>query len=322
MGKIVNAAIAQHPPVFLNIKATIEKAVELINEAAKNNVELLAFPETWLPGYPVWLDSAPNAAIWDEPAAKKLHAMLHANSLEIGSDGFITLQKAAKDANMVVIMGANEKRKRTIYNTILMFHPDGKIYQIHRKLVPTFTERLVWGRGDGSTLSYLETDFGNISALVCWEHWMPFARAIMHSHNEVLHIAQWPTVHEIHNVASRQYAFEGQCYVLACGSVLTKKQILDGAASHGKLDDDVYDLLNSIPDRKAPQYGGSCIIAPDMSYVTEPVFDKEDFVCGELDIDKVFEGNITLDTDGHYSRPDIFTLKVDTSEHKNIEVIK
>jgi nitrilase len=322
MGKLIQAAISQHSPVFLNIEETIKKAQELTHEASKNNVDILAFPETWLPGYPVWLDSAPNSAIWNNPAAKKLFAMLYANSIEIGSEEFRTLQKAAKDAKTVMIIGTNERRNRTIYNSIFMFHPDGVTYKVHRKLVPTYTERLVWGRGDGSTLSYLETDFGNVSALVCWEHWMPFARAVMHSHNEVVHIAQWPSVHDIHNVASRQYAFEGQCYVLACGSVLTKKQIIDGASSHGKLDDDVLELLNSIPDERDPQYGGSCIIAPDMSYVAEPLFDKEDFVYGELDIDKVFEGNITLDTDGHYSRPDIFSLQVDTSEHKNIEIIK
>jgi nitrilase len=320
MGKIVKAGIVQHSPVFLNLKETINKALDLISDAKKQNISLLAFSETWLPGYPVWIDSAPNAAIWNDSAARKLYAMLHANSIELGSEELQTLQKAAKDAGMIIIMGANERRKRTIYNTIFMFHSDGQTMELHRKLVPTYTERLIWGRGDGSTLSYLETDFGNVSALVCWEHWMPFARAVMHSHNEVIHIAQWPSVHEIHNVASRQYAFEGQCYVLACGSVLTKKKIMDGASSHGQLDDDVYRLLNSIQGEKEPQYGGSCIIAPDMSYAAEPVFDEEDFITAELEIDKVFQGNITLDTDGHYSRPDIFTLHVDTSEHKNIEI--
>ena len=139
----------------------------------------------------------------------------------------------------------------------------------------------------------------------------------MHAKHEVIHTAQYPTVHERHQIASRQYAFEGQCYVLASGCVLTKNDALEGFESLGVDDKEVFDLLESMRNDKL-QRGGSAVISPDISYVVEPVYDKAGIVYADLDLGKTKQGNLLLDTDGHYSRPDVFELRVNTKENKNV----
>ncbi|MCG8435680.1 MAG: carbon-nitrogen hydrolase family protein, partial [Gammaproteobacteria bacterium] len=217
---MLKAAVIQEPPVFLNLQASIDKACGLIETAAGAGAKVIAFPETWLPGYPLWLDFAPNAGLWDHPPAKALFKHMMNNCVSITNGDLKPLLAAAAKTGSYVIMGAQERDGGTIYNTIIYIAPDNKTFRIHRKLVPTYTERLVWGQGDGSTLNVLETEFGNIGGLVCWEHWMPLARAAMHAKKEAIHIAQWPMVKDLHHIASRQYAFEGQCFVLAAGCVL------------------------------------------------------------------------------------------------------
>ena len=210
----------------------------------------------------------------------------------------------------------HERDGATLYNTTIYFEPNGN-YKIHRKLTPTYTERLIWGMGDGSTLNVLETPYGVLGGLICWEHWMPLARAAMHSKHEIIHTAQYPTVHERHQIASRQYAFEGQCFVLASGCVLTKKDALEGFESLETGDKEAFDLLESMRNEKL-QRGGSTIIAPDISYVAEPVFDQPGIVYGELDLSLATQGNLLLDTNGHYSRPDVFKLTVNTKKNRNV----
>ena len=318
--KKINAAIIQNPPIFLNLSASIEKAVEYIEEAAKNGAQLIAFPETWLPGYPLWIDSAPNAAIWGNPNAKAIFNVLFQNSLEIPGNHLTKLLEAAKQTGTYVIMGANEKQGGTIYNTLIYIDKNGK-YKVHRKLVPTYTERLVWGRGDGSTLTSMRTEFGTIGGLICWEHWMPFARAFMHSKNEVIHLCQWPGVHDLHQLASRHYAFEGQCFVLAAGTFITKKDVLNGFDSLEIKSNNARDLLENINgnDDTVLYNGGSAFIAPDTSYVTEPLYGKSGIIYADLNLELVNEGKLTLDSNGHYSRPDVFSLTINDDVQANIK---
>jgi nitrilase len=316
----VTAAIIQHPPVFLNLQASLDKAVEYIKEAAKKGAKIIAFPETWLPGYPLWIDSAPNAAIWGSPEAKSVFNLLFQNSLEIPSEGFTRLLNAAKQTGTYVIMGANEKEGGTIYNTLIYIDKNGN-YKTHRKLVPTYTERLVWGRGDGSTLNSMDTEFGVVGGLICWEHWMAFARAVMHQKNEIIHLCQWPGVHDLHQLASRHYAFEGQCFVLAAGTYITKKHVLDGFDSLQIKNSGARKLLESINgNNKTVLYnGGSAFIAPDTSYLTEPIFGKSKIIFAELNLELVNEGKLTLDSSGHYSRPDVFTLNINDDVQSNVK---
>lgn len=303
--------IVQYPPLFLDLAGSVEQACNHIASAGRAGVQLLVFPETWLPGYPVWLDVAPGAALWDSAPAGNIYRQLYQNSPTIDGAEVALLCRAAKSAGVMVVMGMNERSGRTLYNTILYISAEGEVIGTHRKLVPTYTERLLWGRGDGSTLNVLDTPFGAVGGLVCWEHWMPPARQALHEQNEVIHIAQWPTVKELHQIASRHYAFEGRCFVVAAGTVLQKQDL-------GHLD---LALLNEIPggDETFLMRGGSAIIAPDGSYVTEPLFDKTGLVMAELDLSRVIDGGLTLDVVGHYARPDIFTLHINTQKQRNTE---
>ena len=314
--KKVKVALVQKPPVFLNLSETIEKFESIAKECVSGGAEIIVFPETWLPGYPIWIDDAPKAAFWGYPPAKRLYQYLTENSLKIGSPEFEKLQDIVKATDAYFVVGIHERDGGTLYNTTVYFEPDGT-YKTHRKLTPTYTERMIWGMGDGSTLNTLDTPYGVLGGLICWEHWMPLARAAMHAKHEVIHTAQYPTVHERHQIASRQYAFEGQCFVLASGCVLTKKDALEGFDSLETGDTEVFELLESMRNDKL-QRGGSAIISPDISYLVEPVFDDAGIVYGELDLAMTKQGNLLLDTDGHYSRPDVFELHVNTKKNRNV----
>jgi len=313
-------AVVQHPPVFLNLEKSVELACNYIEEAASNKASMIIFPETWLPGYPVWLDYAPEAGIWDHTGAKQLYRILAENSIEIDDKFFDLLSASASENNCLIVMGANEKVGRTLYNTIFYFKADGG-FDLHRKLMPTYTERLVWGMGDGSTLPTIDDSGVKITGLICWEHWMPLARAATRSSGEHIHIAQWPMVKDLHQIASRQYAFEGQCFVIAAGCTLTKQQMLDGISENNFSSKEALKLIESIPVNSNDYLlnGGSAVINPDTSYLIKPVQEKSEIIYADLDIDSLSEGNLFIDTTGHYSRPDIFKLQLNTNPQIQVE---
>lgn len=311
-GAPFGVAVVQHAPVFLNLAASLERACDLTAEAAARGAEIVAFPETWLPGYPVWLDVAPSAALWDHPPAKALYRLLVENALVLGGVADRRLRRAARQYGVTLVMGAHERVADTLFNSILYYPDDGGEPVVHRKLVPTYTERLLWGRGDGSTLVTLRAPCGPVGGLVCWEHWMPLARAAMHDLGETVHVAQWPYVKDLHQIASRHYAFEGQCFVLAAGAVLTRDEMLAGACSLGEGARDALFLLESVPeDLEWLLRGGSAIIAPDTGYLAGPLYDEPGILYAQLDPARIAEGHMALDTSGHYSRPDIFSLSID-----------
>jgi nitrilase len=312
--------IIQHAPIFLNIDESLKKAAALAEEAANHGAAVIAFPETWLPGFPIWLDFAPKAALWDYAPAKTLYRLLTENSLVLAGDRFKALLNIAKTTDTHLVMGAHELMGGTLYNTMLYIDRGAQTYQVHRKLVPTYTERMVWGRGDGSTLGILATEYGNIGGLICWEHWMPLARAAMHARHETLHIAQWPDVKDLHQLASRHYAFEGQCFVLAAGCVLSRKDIIEGYQSLNAPDNDALEILQAFEGESEQLVlnGGSAVIGPDSSYLAGPVFDRSDIIYGVIDPQRMTEGRLAIDTSGHYSRPDVFQLEVNALPQSGI----
>jgi len=307
-------AIVQEAPVFLNLPASVEKATGHMEEAAKAGADIIVFPETWLPGYPVWLDFAPGAGLWDDPGAKALYRLLAENSVQLGDNHLVRLQEACDRLDTYMVMGAHERIGNTLYNSTLYFSPDGGDPVPHRKLMPTFTEKLIWGWGDGSTLSAIDTPWGTLGGLICWEHWMPLARAAMHAKGEAIHIAQWPMVKEMNHIASRHYAFEGRCAVAAAGAVITKADVMTGFKSLGVDAPAAEAMLASMPGEPDDQIhtGGSAIIAADGSYLAGPLYGSTGLVMAEVDMAKQLEECQALDTDGHYSRPDVFELKVNT----------
>lgn len=294
-------AAVQATPAFLDRATTVAKACDLIAHAAAAGARVIAFPETWVSGYPVWLDAAPGAALWDYPPAKAAFARLVASAVTVPGPDVITLGAAARAANAYVVVGVHELGGSTIYASLLYFGPDGALLGVHRKLMPTYQERMLWGQGDGSGLIVLDTPYGNIGGLLCWEHWMPLARQAMHEMGETIHIAAWPHVHEMHQVASRSYAFEGRAFVIAAGAVLRRRDLPADLA-----------LLRDIPGEPDDflQRGGSAIIGPDGRYLAGPVWETETVVTAEIDPRQVIEERLTLDVAGHYNRPDIFHFHV------------
>ena len=313
-------AVIQQAPVFLNVEESLVKACALIEQAADQGAKGIAFPETWLPGYPVWLDSSPKAALWDYPPAKALYRLLVENSVTIPGTHLERLLAVAQETGAYIVMGAHERLGGTLYNTMITIGRDGKEFQVHRKLMPTYTERLIWGRGDGSTLGVFHTEYGKLGGLICWEHWMPLARAAMRAQYETLHVAQWPSVKELHQLASRHYAFEGQCFVIAAGCVLSRGEVIEGFHSLGRSDSEAVELLEAIPgeDKDLLLTGGSAVIAPNSDYFEGPVFDEPGILYADIQPERITEGHLVLDTEGHYSRPDVFHLEVNDQLQLNV----
>ena len=315
----INVAIIQKAPVFLNLEASMDLACQYIKDAVAEGAEVVVFPETWLPGYPIWLDLAPGAGLWDHAPAKALFRVLSENSITIPGPHFKRLRQLVMDLGAYVVMGLHERDGGTLYNTMLFLAPDGS-YRIHRKLMPTYTERMVWGRGDGSTLETMAMPAGSLGGLICWEHWMPLARAAMHARGEVLHVAQWPMVKDLHQIASRHYAFEGSCFVAAAGCVLSKQQAIDGYRSIAGAPEEGQVMLESMSatDKGLLLRGGSSVIAPDTRYIVEPKQDESVMIHACIDTREIAEAHLALDTDGHYSRPDVFSLEVNTEPHNGV----
>lgn len=306
MPTFVSAAIIQAAPIYYDLAASVEKAVDLIQQAAAKGARLITLGETWLPGYPSWLDVCPGAALWDHAPTKTVFARLHANSPTIPGPEIERFSAVARDLQVVLVLGLNERVRHgpgsgSLYNTLLTIDSDGRLANHHRKLVPTYTERLVWAYGDADGLQAVETSAGRVGALVCWEHWMPLTRQALHDSHEQIHVAAWPTVKEMHQVASRHYAFEGRAFVLAAGSLMQAADLPPEL--------DMPQELRSAPESWILR-GGSAIIAPDGRYLAGPVYDQEAILLAELDLDEIPREQMTLDVTGHYSRPDVFDFAV------------
>ena len=299
--RLIVAAV-QAAPVYLDLLASLAKAETLIAQAAAQGAKLVVFPETWLPGYPAWLDCCRDVNLWDSPAVKQVYRRLFENSVVVPGPVTEALGAAARAHGVVLNISVHERvlagpGRGTLYNTMLTFDADGRLALAHRKLMPTYTERLLWGQGDGRSLHAVDTAAGRLGGLICWEHWMPPARQRLHESGEDIHVAAWPQLKEMNLVASRHYAFEGRCFVVAAGAIM---QVRDLPAE-----------LEPTPELAANPNafvlrGGSVIIGPDGSILAGPVYDEELIITAEIDLTRLPEERMTLDVAGHYARPDVF----------------
>lgn len=296
--------LAQKAPVYLDLAASLERLHAMMAEAAAANSQLLVLGESWLSGYPAFLDYVPGAAIWDAPETKAVYAQMVANAWQLGGPADARIQALCQQHQLALCIGANERiadgpGHGSLYNALLIYDKTGKLQVHHRKLVPTYTERMVHAQGDAQGLHPAKIDNVNVGGLICWEHWMPLSRQVLHDAGEAVHVALWPTVHERHQIASRHYAFEGRCYVLAIGQLLAANEL----PSQLKLPDDTK------PDALLMR-GGSAIIGPDGHYILEPRFDESFIETIELDLEALKHEQMTLDVSGHYARPDVFRYHV------------
>lgn len=306
MNKKVRIAVVQSAPSYLNIKESLEKVESLLKEAASQGAQLAAFGETWFTGYPAWIDYCDEYAKWDFKPTKEVFAKTYEHSLDVNGPEVAKIGRWAKELNLSIVMGINEKvlsgpGNGTIYNSLLTWNEKGELANHHRKLMPTYTERLIYGHGDGKGLQAVETQAGRVGGLICWEHWMPLTRQTMHNSGEHIHVAVWPKVHEMLQIATRSYAFEGRCFAVGVGQIMRVKDIPKELNLPAELKDKPEHMLLN---------GGSCIIGPDGHYIMEPIWDKEGVFVQEVDLKRCVEERMALDVTGHYQRNDVFELKV------------
>ncbi|MFN0124204.1 MAG: carbon-nitrogen hydrolase family protein [Blastocatellia bacterium] len=307
--QMVNVAAVQASPVYLSLERSLARALNLIAEAALKNAQLVVFPEAWLPGYPAWLDYCRDVALWDHPPVKKLYARLAESSVVVPGPVTEAIGATAREYNTTVVIGVHERvaegpGRGTLYNTLLTFGPNGALLNRHRKLMPTFSERLIWGQGDSLGLRAVRTPVGRVGGLMCWEHWMPLTRQVLHDSGEDIHVAAWSSVKEMHQIASRHYAFEGRCFVVAAGAIMHARDLppeLEAVAS-----------LTGEPEAFILN-GGSAIIGPDGKYLAGPAFDCEALVTARINLERIREENLAMDVTGHYSRPDLFSVQLKTA---------
>jgi nitrilase len=287
----------------------LERTHELARKAATSGATLVVFPETWLPGDPIWLDVCRDVALWDSDAVKTVFARHAAESVDVDGESGRALARIANELGITLVTGVVERRTggpghHTLYNSLLVYGPDGTLRNHHRKLMPTYTERMLWGQGDANGLRAVALDgapSARIGGLICWEHWMPLARQALHDSGEDIHVALWPTAHEMHQIASRHYAFEARCFVVASGSLMRAKHLPPELEPHPE--------RVTSPDQYVLR-GGTAIIAPNGAYVAEPVYERDTIVTAELDLDMCRREAMTLDAGGHYARPDCFEFEV------------
>ena len=308
MTRTVRAAVVQAEQPG-SLEAGLEATRRLTREAAAEGATLVAFPETWLPGYPAWIDYCADAGLWDHAPVKAVYARLAEESVTVPGPATETLGSIAAESSVTLVVGASERVERgrgrgTLYNALLTFGPDGALLNHHRKLTPAYTEHLVFGGGDASGLRAVDTPAGRVGGLICWEHWSPLSRQALHESGEDVHVAVWSAVagvNNMHQEASRCYAFEARCHVLAAG------QLMRASSLPPELEPSPAKV--SGPDQWLLR-GGSAIIAPDGSYLAGPLYEEAGVLVADLDYRRNREERMTLDVAGHFSRPELFDFAV------------
>lgn len=298
----LRVAAIQAAPVFMDLDATLDKTISMIAEAAEHGAKLIAFPETWIPGYPwfAWLDSP----AWGMQFIQRYHD----NSLVLGSAEYQRVERAARDHAIWVALGYSERAGGSLYMGQALIDDTGRTIASRRKLKPTHVERTIFGEGDGSDLAVHETPIGNIGALCCWEHLQPLSKYAMYAQNEQIHIAAWPSFSlyrgaafalgpELNNAASQVYAAEGQCFVLApCATVSSQM---------------VEMLCTDATKQQLLRAGGGFtrIYGPDGSPIGD-VLDEhaEGIVYADIDLGAIALAKAAADPAGHYARPDATRL--------------
>lgn len=298
-------AIVQISPVFLDKYKTIESAVAMVDEAASNGADLVVFTEAFIPGYPTWVWRLRPGGDWN--LSEELHQRLLNNAVNVDSDDLLPLYEAARKHNVTIVCGIEERDNKlsrsTLYNTAIIIGPDGSLLNKHRKLMPTNPERMVWGFGDASGLKVVESPAGRIGTLLCWENYMPLARYALYSQGVEIYIA--PTYDSGDGwIGSLQHiAREGCCWVVGCGNLMKGSDIPDDFPEKSTLYPDADEWVNP---------GDSVVIAPGGEIIAGPMREEAGILYCDIDREKVGIARRALDVTGHYSRPDIFQLHVNT----------
>jgi nitrilase len=296
-------AVVQHPPVTLHRQKTLQRGVELIEEAAGGGASLISLPETWLPGYPEWLWRLRPGD--DHELTSEIHARLIENSIDLAAGDLKPMQAAARRYKVTVSVGIHERdgkySRGTLYNTVVLIGPDGTVLNRHRKLVPTNPERMVWATGDASGLRVIETPVGRVGGLICWENYMPLARFAVFAQGCDIYVAPTWDYGERWLATMRHIAAEGRCWVIGTGSAMRGKDIPKDFPQRAKLFPNLEEWYNA---------GDSVVVNPSGVVVAGPLHEKHGILYADCDPARSAAAKRTLDVAGHYGRPDIFKLEV------------
>ncbi len=299
----VKVAVVQAAPVLFDREATLEKVRRLALEAAAQGAELILFPEAMVPAYPRGLSF--GAVVGSRSAqGRALYQRYWSQSVDVPGPATELLGQVAAQAGAYLAIGVIERDQQgsrgTLYCTLLYFGPDGRLLAKHRKIKPTASERLIWGEGDSSTLAMVETPFGRLSGLICWENYMPLARMAIYNKGVDIYLAPTADSRDVWQASMVHIASEGRCFVLGCNQFVTKSMY--PADLEGR------EELNDLPEVMCR--GGSVIVSPLGQVLAGPLFDREGILTAELDMGEVVRGRFDLDVTGHYNRPDLFHFEV------------
>lgn len=302
----VKVAVVQAAPVLFDLEKTTAKVIYLIEKAANENVDIIVFPESFIPCYPRGLSFGFVVGSRNEDGRKDW-LRFNQNSFDENSAESKMIGEAAKKYGVYVSIGVTEKEENTgtLYCSNFIYDPNGEIINKHRKLKPTGSERLIWGEGDGSTLKVSETPYGKIGSLICWENYMPLPRVHMYQQGVGLYLAPTADSRDSWQNTIRHIAIEGRCFVIACNQYVTKSMYPTDLAT--------YDELDEMPE--VMSRGGSAIIDPFGNYVVEPVYNKEVILTAVLNLDLITSSRMDFDPNGHYARKDVLQLFVNTTDN-------
>jgi len=294
----IRVAVIQAGPVVYDVPRTLEKLQELTADAARRGASLAVFPEAFVAGYPKGLNFGASLGIRTSEGRDEFRRYFD-SAITVPGPATAIIAGAARAGKLHLVVGVIEREGGTLYCTVLFFGPDGTLLGKHRKLMPTALERLVWGQGDGSTLTVLDTEIGRLGAVICWENYMPLLRMAMYARGVQLYCAPTVDDRDTWTPSMRHIALEGRCFVLSACQFLTRADCPPDYA-HVQGDNSGYVLIR----------GGSCIVAPLGQVLAGPAYGSACTLMVDLDMGDITRGKYDFDVAGHYARPDVFQLCV------------
>lgn len=311
---LLKVAIAQISPIWLNKEETLNKILSSIEEAGRQSCELLVFGEALLPGYPFWL-TLTHGAEFNSTMQKEIHAHYTRLAVQIEKGDLDGVCKAAKSHGISIYLGTIERAENrgghSLYCSLVYINQNGEIGSVHRKLQPTYEERLTWAPGDGHGLRVHPLKEFTVGGLNCWENWMPLSRTALYGQGEDLHVAVWPGSEKNTYDITQFIAKESRSFVISASSLMAKKDF-------PKETPYLEEILENAPDVLAN--GGSCVAGPDGEWVIEPVVGTEGLIIQTLDFNRVLEERQNFDPSGHYSRPDVTKLTLNRERQSVLKI--
>jgi len=295
----IQVALVQENPIFFDKQATLDKLEGIARKEAENGVDLILFPESFVPGYPRGFDFGARVGS-RKPEGKALYARYHRESVDLGSEDRTRLEELARETGVFLAVGLTEKDSLhgSLFCSLLYISPEEGLLGVHRKIKPTGTERLIWAEAGGESLVAFDTPLGKLGGLICWENYMPLARMAMYQQGVQIYLAPTADARPTWTATMQHIALEGRCFVLGCNQYFTKSMYPA----------EFQPLVANEPEEMCP--GGSVVVSPDGKILAGPLFGQAGVLRAELDLEEIIAQKLDFDPVGHYARPDVFRFEV------------